>query len=132
MLDGKKVKNISLSWNEGCFFDFWSIVHFLVGMTIGFSCHFLGFGQAFSYIGTFIGMALYEALEEYFNIQETIENRILDVVYGMVGFSIAFSWLLPGMAQQDKILWFTVIAVVLVIGLFLGWRAYIKRKDIQQ
>src|SRR3989344_3839854 len=123
MLDGNRAYYVSLSYDEGRLFDMWSVVHVLTGVIVGFSSNLLGFGYIFSYVGTFLGMTIFEIVEESLDIQETIENKVLDVFYGMLGFALVYEVFLPHMQVGDKALWAAVSTVLGVIGALLGWRA---------
>jgi len=127
MLDGSKVGYVSFSYDEGRLFDMWSLVHVLAGIVIAFSSNLIGLGYIFSYIGTFIGMTIFEIVEESLDVKETIENKVLDVFYGMVGFAFVYEALLPHMDIGEKAIWTAISTVLVTIGSFLGWRAYRRR-----
>jgi len=127
MLDEKEIKFFSFSWDEGKFFDFWMFVHLISGFLIGMSLHLLGFGPALSYFGTLAALSLYEVIEEMFDIDETIENRVTDIVFGMIGLVLSYEFIAPNVDFQANVILLTVAVVLVSITSFLGWSSYKKR-----
>ena len=92
MLRGEGVPAISWTWDEGKYFDLWMIVHFLTGVMIGVGAYMIELTPIVSYVGTFVSLTLYEVAEEGFGVEETIENRLTDIVFGFVGFVIFYQF----------------------------------------
>jgi hypothetical protein len=76
-------------WREGKYLDLWSAVHFLSGASLGLGFYFLRFlniGVTGSIVIVFLLLVAYELWEAMVRIAETPQNRVLDVVVGMVSF----------------------------------------------
>jgi len=73
-------------WQEGKWLDMWSVVHFLSGVTMGFFPKYLGLDPYPAYIVAFLLLVMYEMFEAMVDIEETPQNRVMDVVVGMVSF----------------------------------------------
>jgi hypothetical protein len=130
MLDGGDVPKISLGWDEGKYFDLWMIVHTLTGVMIGTGAYMLGLSPMVSYVGTFVGLTLYEVVEEVFKIEETIENRLADIVFGSIGFVSFYQFVSPLISQSSKIpnqILFTVVGFLVIVAVTTGWWAYERR-----
>lgn len=127
MLDGNGLKVVSLSWEEGRLFDLWMIVHLLSGFVIGFSAYLIGIEVLVAYFGTLAGLSLYEVVEEIFRIDETLENRISDIIFGTAGFAVSYSLIAPYVESDTNTLFLVVVSVLCVLMSFLGWRSYKKR-----
>ncbi len=80
-------------WREGKWLDLWSVVHFFSGLSMAFSITLLDFGFWESSIIVFLLLVAYELWEAMVKIEETPQNRFMDVVVGMVSFVPAFLFL---------------------------------------
>jgi len=120
------IPNVSAGWNEGRYFDRWMIVHFLVGVMGGFSnIYFMLTVPMVLLVGAVL-MALWEALEHAKGIREAWENRILDVLVGLLGTAGALV-VLSRVERGTALTLFWVSAALSLLGEVLGWLAYRRR-----
>ena len=81
------------SFREGKYIDMWTIVHFLVGVILGV---ILRYSTGFDFIGKFLIAAflliLWEKIEPIIwpGWNETLENQVCDVIFGLIGFLIGY------------------------------------------
>ncbi len=120
------IPNVSAGWNEGRYFDRWMIVHFLVGVMGGFSNLYFTLTVPMVLLVGAALMALWEALEHAKGIREAWENRVLDVVVGLVGTGAALA-VLSRVDRRTALTLFWVSAVLSLLGEVLGWMAYRRR-----
>lgn len=119
-----------MSWKEGRVWDLWMIVHFLTGTVIGFANVFLGLSTTTLYFGALVGMILWEIIEIFNGVKESDENRVMDILFGLLGLFAAtrLASVLPTLAQHAA---FYLSALALGVGCFFGWRAYQKREGFR-
>lgn len=129
MLNGNGVPGISWTYDEGKYFDMWMVVHFLTGTVIGLGTYLLGFNPVLAYTGTFVGLAIYELVEEFFDIEETLENRLTDIVFGYAGFALFYPLISPMFSTFGNQMLLVAAGALVIIGAVLGWRAYDKRDN---
>jgi hypothetical protein len=126
MKDGA-ARDVTFSWEEGRYFDLWMIAHAVGGAFLGFLIlYYLPLGRVWAYVLGFVVIAGWELVEVWFGIEETTENRILDVVSGMIGFTLAYELglrIVP-QAQFALLVYSAVIAATLDL---LGWLDYRRR-----
>jgi len=124
----KQIKDITFSWEEGRYFDLWMAVHTLSGVVIGFFLAFLSFSVVGAYLIVFLALFFWEIFELYFlRIVETKENRVIDIVVGIIGFAAAFHWSIElGPNSVTALLIFST--VVLTCLTLLGWLDFHHRK----
>lgn len=77
-------------WAEGKYIDFWSINHILGGALLAQIFVFLGVNFWISLVISFIIMILWEVYEYKTKVYETIQNRVMDVVVGLLGFFMIY------------------------------------------
>lgn len=121
------VPTITFSWKEGRYFDFWMTVHFLVGVVIGISAYIVGINPVVAYTGTFVGLTLYEIVEEVFKIEETLENRLTDIIFGSLGFALLYQFISPSWSLSTNQIALCIAGTLMCVGNILGWRAYRRR-----
>lgn len=120
------IANVSLGWAEGRYFDRWMIVHFLVGAMGGFSNILFALAVPTVFAVGAVLMALWEALEYAKGIREAWENRVLDVVVGLLGTGVALL-VLARVERATALTLFWVSALLSLVGEVLGWLAYRRR-----
>lgn len=120
------IANVSLGWAEGRYFDRWMIVHFLVGAMGGFSNILFALAVPTVFVVGAVLMALWEALEHAKGIREAWENRVLDVVVGLLGTGVALL-VLARVGRATALTLFWVSAALSLVGEVLGWLAYRRR-----
>lgn len=116
-------------WREGKWLDLWSVVHFLSGMSMGFCTSLVGFGVPESIIINFLLLVAYEMWEAMVQIHETPQNRVMDVVVGMVSFLPTFLFVAPSLSGAAFILVFGITFTVNITMAAFGWLA--SRKAIE-
>lgn len=119
-------------WREGKWLDLWSVVHFLSGMSvaIGLSAFQFGFYPTLL-IATllFIAYELWEAMEK---IEETPQNRFMDVVVGVVSYLLTIGVGIPApWTTEFFVTFFVVLALNVTLALF-GWRASQKAAALEK
>jgi hypothetical protein len=80
-------------FGEGKYIDTWTIVHFLVGVILGVILHyFTNFDLTESFLIAAFLLILWEKIEPIFwpRWNETLENQICDVIFGLIGFFIGY------------------------------------------
>ncbi len=117
-------------WREGKWVDLWSVVHFLSGSSTAFVIAWLGFGFQASAVIAFLLFVAYELWEAMVKIEETPQNRFMDVVVGMASFIPTFV-LLQGVSKPDFLVAFGAVLTVNVIVAAVGWYASQKAEEFE-
>lgn len=117
-------------WREGKWVDLWSVVHFLSGSSTAFVITWLGFGFQASAVIAFLLFVAYELWEAMVKIEETPQNRFMDVVVGMVSFLPTFL-LLQGISRSDFLGAFGLVLTVNVLLAAVGWYASKKAEEFE-
>ncbi|MCR4274880.1 MAG: hypothetical protein NUW02_02420 [Candidatus Campbellbacteria bacterium] len=121
-----RIPFISKTWREGRVWDLWMVVHLFSGVTIGFANSFLGLSTPVLFFVTLTGMIIWEIVEIFNGVHEMDENRILDILLGLIGLFGAVQFSRYFLEPQQHIA-FYISALILTFGCYLGWRAYQKR-----
>jgi hypothetical protein len=119
-------------WREGKWLDLWSVVHFLSGVSLGLGISFFKFGTVSSVIIVFLLLVAYEMWEAMVKIEETPQNRFMDVVVGMVSFLPTFFFVTPELAQKDVIISFVLILMWNITLAAIGWYESRKATDLER
>lgn len=117
-------------WREGKWVDLWSVVHFLSGSSVAFSIAWFGFGYVPSAVIAFLLFVAYELWEAMVKIEETPQNRFMDIVVGMMSFIPTF-FLVQGLSRSDFLLAFGLVLTVNVILAAVGWFASRKAEEFE-
>lgn len=119
------------AWREGTWLDLWSVVHFLSGMLLGLGFAFLALPPIPAFIIALLALIMYEMWEALAKINETPQNRTMDVVVGMLSFTPSFLYLAPRLTRSELVLVF--VGALFVNGTLstLGWRASRKAAELQ-
>ena len=112
-------------WREGKWLDTWSIVHLLSGITIGFFPRYLGLDTFSAYVIVFLLLVSYEMFEALAKIEETPQNRFMDVVVGMASF-ISVYHLHPLLSDTASVMLFGIFFIAASMLGAIGW--YFSRK----
>jgi hypothetical protein len=119
-------------WREGKWLDLWSVVHFLSGVSIAIGFQIFGFGFWPTAVITFICLVAYELWEAMVKIAETPQNRVMDVVVGMVSFLLTHAVGIPPVwTTQFYIAFFGVLAINVMLAT-LGWIASQKAAELEK
>lgn len=105
---------------EQLYVDLWSIPHFLIGVIIAFIGSYFGISNKNSFIGAIVITTGWELLEFAFNIEEFLTNRFTDVLFSLIGLSLAI-WLIK---KRSKSLFITIV-IIYVVSNLIGWMAWI-------
>lgn len=127
--DGKVVRTDI--WREGKYLDLWSIPHFLSGFSLGLAMHFTGFAVAPSFIIGFLLLVGYEMFEAIAKIEETPQNRTLDVAVGMASFAPALLFAPRFPARDILLILASALAADGVLSWF-GWKASQKAAAFEE
>lgn len=118
---------VSTTWSEGHFFDLWMLVHFASGAAGGFSNAYFGLGILTLFGVALALMLLWELGEAAAGIGEALSNRVVDVVVGIAGVSLAVV-LTRALGTTGALVGFVVTLGGALIGMGFGIRAARRRK----
>lgn len=119
--------NVSRSFREGRFFDLWMLVHVVAGFAGASTNVFWGLGVTRVYVIAFVLMVAWEIAEWLVGVRESWENRVLDIVVGLVGASVTLLTL-ARFSRRVQLVGF-VAAMLLLAGLSTaGWVAFRRRR----
>lgn len=118
-------------WREGKWLDLWSVVHFLTGMSLGLGLYFLKLGVPASVIIAFLLLVVYEMWEAMVKIEETPQNRFMDVVVGMASFLPTFFYLAPALSSYHQVLVFGLVLTANVTLSVFGWLESRKADELE-
>jgi hypothetical protein len=122
------MKNIKSIWQEGRYYDAWVFVHFLAGVVLGFGMIILNIETFTAYMSAVALLILWEFFEMVKNIKEHKENRLGDIVIGILGFMFSFS--ISPMFIHNFITPFIICLVVFAVSSIIGWTRYFKYKKL--
>jgi hypothetical protein len=119
-------------WREGVWIDLWSIVHFLSGASVGFVLYLFNLGNASALVIAFLLFVSYEMWEAIVKIEETLTNRLMDVVVGMLSFVPIFFFLAPSIPHIQVLggLIFTLLLDAILSS--FGWMASRKAATLEE
>lgn len=119
---------VSLSWDEGRYFDLWMPVHFLSGVAGGLSNAYfeLTSGQVLGF--AVLLMLLWELFEFAARIRESAFNRLIDIAIGLAGVMLAL-WITSRITPRGAGIAFAATLTVALMGMVLGSRAAKRRKQ---
>lgn len=123
----KKIQNrwYLTIWSEGKYVDFWSLNHFLAGFLLGQVFVFFKINFWFSLIFSLSLMVIWEIYEYRNDVKESIQNRVMDIVIGLISFLLVY--FLTRYGFFDNFIFYIVFFVFLVLELW-GYWAYKKKK----
>lgn len=102
------------------------LVHFMGGVTGGFSNVLFGLATTHVYqIGLAI-MVVWELAEYLRGIREQFVNRVLDVAVGLAGVALAL-WIDARLDESGRVSALVVSGACFAGGSLLGWLAYRRR-----
>ena len=119
-------------WREGKWIDLWSVVHFFTGVSTAFGLSIFNFGFLATAVIAFLGFTAYELWEAMVKIEETPQNRAMDVAVGMVSLAPTFLFVVPLFPTPQFIVAFTIVLVANVGLAYIGWRASQKAEVIEE
>ena len=122
----KAIKKITWSFEEGRFWDLWAFTHILAGVVLGLFFELLELGFFVGFVVSAGIMIVWEIGEIFFKIEETGENRVLDVLYGVIAYSLTYSIAVP-MSPWLVGLALGFFAVLKGAIEYKGWKAYRSR-----
>lgn len=118
-------------WREGKWLDLWSVVHFLSGISVAF-----GLAPFFDLVPAtviaFLLLVAYELWEAMVKIYETPQNRFMDVVVGMVSFSLAHAIGVPAPWSSGFFIVFGIILTLNICLAALGWYESQKAAELEK
>lgn len=125
----KEIPLVSWGWSEGRVWDNWMLVHFLSGIVVASVLALAGASASYASIIALVVLTLWEFAEMAVGVQEEVENIVLDIIAGMLGFFIFSEYIRP-LVAVEMLGWVTLsLFVITCLGSLLGWRAYAKRKQ---
>ncbi len=123
----KNVPTVSWSWREGKYWDFWMFVHLWSGVTLASVIPFFALPDDLAIGLAFLGIVGWEFLEYFFDIHEVIENRVIDIIFGLAGLLGVHRYIIPKIPELWLGWFFLGVLIVLVVLCVAGWRAYRRR-----
>lgn len=114
-------------WEKHGIIDLWSVNHTLAGVLFGFMIYFFNFDFLRGLLISIILMLVWEIFEITHLIKESIGNKALDLVLGMIAL-IAFYFILKSSSVAAALVMFIVVLLVFTILELWGFAAYLKRK----
>jgi len=110
---------------ERKYVDLWTIVHILTGMCFGFAIFFYHSPFTESFIAFTVFAIIWELLEFYTRANETIQNQIIDVLTGVLGFLATYK-IIPLLAPSltSQIIYFTLIYIVVWTFAYFGFQSF--------
>lgn len=118
---------VSTTWSEGHLFDLWMLVHFASGAAGGFSNAYFKLGMLTLFGVALALMVLWELGEAAAGIREVMSNRLVDVVVGLAGVSLAVV-LTRLLGTTGALVGFVVTLGSALVGMGFGIRAARRRK----
>lgn len=119
-------------WREGKWLDLWSVVHFLSGLSVALGLSVFGFGLWPTFIIATLLFIAYEMWEAMEKIEETPQNRFMDVVVGQVSFLTAHAIGIPSAWSKEYFMTFGALLVVNIGLAALGWHASQKAVELER
>jgi hypothetical protein len=116
-------------WKNGKFVDLWSIGHFILGMLLAYAIPFLEIRFSWAFFTALLIMFLWELFEVFAKIKETMTNRIIDILLGLLGFLLIIP-LFSHVGQNTLIVIFVFLLGSSGILLIFGNRAHRARKKL--
>ena len=104
-------------WQEGIYFDLWSVIHLLFGMVFGGGILFLKIKCWKGFLSTLLVAIIWELIEW---IPEIVSNQILDVLLAGIGF-LLINYLFLQMDQRKFKIIFIFLLIFFVAGNIWGW-----------
>ncbi|MDQ5955692.1 MAG: hypothetical protein QG621_696 [Patescibacteria group bacterium] len=119
-------------WREGAWLDLWSLVHLLSGVSFGLGISYLHFGALPSFLLVLVLLIAYELWEAMVRIAEAPTNRLMDVMVGLLGYSIAYWCIVPTLSTAQHLFTFEATVAVNIILATLGWHASQKAAALKE
>ena len=110
-------------WSEGKWLDLWSVVHSLTGISFGLGIIIFQFGTIASVVIVFLLLVTYEMWEAMVKIEETPQNRMMDVIVGMATFTPTFFFISPVLFKTNYVLVFGLVLTTNIVMATFGWLA---------
>jgi hypothetical protein len=119
---------VSFTWAEGRYFDLWMVVHWLTGIVGGFSNVFFGLTtpQVFG-LGSAM-MVAWEVIEYAKGVRESLSNRLLDIVVGLLGTWLALA-IAARLSPTGEYVAFGAALASALTGVAFGARAHRRRRS---
>lgn len=121
-----KTPAISTTFDEGRYFDLWMLVHFMGGVTGGFSNLLFGLSTRNVFLVGIAIMVAWEIAEQLRGVREKLENRLIDVAIGQLGVALAL-WGTTHLDYAGRVAALVISGLLFAGGSLLGWLAYRRR-----
>lgn len=109
-------------WVNRRYIDLWSLNHLLTGGVIAGVSVLSSIPFWTSVIILFFLLFLWEVYEILIKIKETVANRVLDIVFGLIGY--ATMYIVMNLELLNNIMLFLIVTILFVIMNLWGWIAY--------
>ena len=120
------------AWREGAWLDLWSVVHLLSGTSIGLGAYALHLTPTLTTLLVLFLLVSYELWEAFVHITEAVTNRCMDVVVGMVGYSLTFYLLGPLLSLVELWCGLSILVLTTTTLSVFGWHASQKAAALKQ
>lgn len=121
-------------WREGKWFDFWSVVHFLSGVAMGFFPRYLRLNAFAAFAIALLALVAYEMFEVIAKIEETPQNRVMDVVVGLASFTPIY-FLNPTLSLSTSValclIFFSAASILGAIGWHASQKAAVFERNLR-
>jgi hypothetical protein len=118
-------------WREGKWVDLWCSVHFLSGISIGIAAPVFNFPHVYTVGIVFLLLVAYELWEAMVKIDETVQNRSMDVVVGMASFLPVY-FLTLEVPLVERLYWFALVFGANAALAAMGWYASHKADALEK
>lgn len=114
-------------WKMEKYLDLWSVNHTLAGSLL--AGIFLSFGTPLltSMVISFLMLIGWEFFEIFHHVHETIQNRLSDMIVGMLGFFVAYYLMSNDIVDRNGL--FSVLFALFFVLEIWGFWAYEKLKN---
>jgi purine-cytosine permease-like protein len=124
----KKIQDVTFTWNEGRYFDLWTLTHIISGIPLALIFLILESERFIAYSISISLFVLWEIFEKLFKIFETIENRLLDIVSATLGFAFIFE-ITKNLQRETFVALLTFSFVIWIVLCIIGWLDFKKREE---
>jgi hypothetical protein len=112
-------------FGHGKYADYWVFLHIATGAFLGATATLLYLPFAIPFSCALLGMFLYEIWENIAKIGEDVENAIVDVITGGVGYIIGY-YCITSLSVEGKLFSIVLIGLACLGILYAGWKFHLQ------
>lgn len=117
-----------LSFSDGIYLDFWSVVHLLSGIILGLVFVLLNISLYSSLLLSLGLAALYEIWEIFMDLSEDVQNVITDILLVVSGTYLLIVFL-PNFSHSVSISILVFLILIQAVLVWVGWKSYLERQN---